>query len=184
MYRAIRGIFFWHSRQIKEDNAKCPHLKFYQNIWSLNTFEQSLLDHCLKVPRNDVTPTIPQSDVTKISSQTKNDQPVPYLDILIWVSLFWYFAPRINMSAKWCHISFPAALEGGPELYEEDGGPRWVLFCQNASERAQAQREASTTSRLWALTHPHGPHPAHHHQSYPSQAPLGAQRPDTSGNNI
>ena len=124
----------------------------------------------------------PQSDVTKIRSQTKNDQPCSLFGYFIWVSLFGYFAPRINVSAKWCHISSPAALEGG--LYEGDRGPRWVLFCQNASERAQAQREASTTSRLWALTHPHGPHPAHHHQSYPSQAPLGAQRPDTSGNNI
>ena len=102
---------------------------------------------------------------------------VPYLDFSIRVSLFGYFAPRINMSAKWCHISFPAALEGG--LYEEDRGSRWVLFCQNASERAQAQREASTTSRLWALTHPHGAHPPHHHNPIlvrPPSAPNGLTR--------
>ena len=94
------------------------------------------------------------------------------------------FCPSNKYVGKVVPYLIPSSIRGRPELYEEDRGPRWVLFCQNASERAQAQREASTTSRLWALTHPHGPHPAHHHQSYPSQAPLGAQRPDTSGNNI
>ena len=183
MCRAIRRIaFFWHSRQKKEDNPKCPHLKFYQNIWSPHTllFEHSLLDHCLKVQGNDVTPTI-WCHKDKIADKEWWSQ-APYLDISIRVSLFGYFAPRINVSAKWCHISSPAALEGRPIR----GGPWTPLgpvlperFREGtSSEGSKYHKQAlSSDSPTWCAPTPPP-------QSYPSQAPLGAQRPDTSGNNI
>ena len=101
----------------------------------------------------------PQSDVTKIRSRTKNDQLGALFGFSYLGQPIWIFWPSNKYVGKVVPYLIPSGIRGRPELYEEDRGPRWVLFCQNASERAQAHRQVPQAGfELW-LTHMVRTHP-------------------------
>ena len=84
----------------------------------------------------------------------------PYLDFLIWVSLFGYFAPRINVSAKWCHISSPAALEGGLSCTRRTVDPAGSCFARTLprGHKLRGKQVPQAGFELW-LTHMVRTHP-------------------------
>ena len=111
MCRAIRNIaFFWHSRQKKEDNPKYPHLKLYKYLKSEYLALWALI--VISLSKSSREWCHPQSDVTKIRSQTRNDQPGALFGYFYSGQPIWIFCPSNKYVGKVVPYLIPSGIRG------------------------------------------------------------------------